>query len=916
VRAGRLGGRTRRGRVGLYVAIVAAAALLIAAGLLVLRPPAAVVEWLRVRDEAVRQPATVWADPAAVAAHIKAIDDEYIYRPAGSYQERQVADYVAAQLRVYGYEVWEQPFTRVADDGQAVSENIVALARPAGQGAPGGVRDGVPTVLLGAPLSPESSLTATGFDDGSGLAAMLECARAVAEMQLEFNVVFAAFGGSAHGRAGSKAFCDGIASGPVAPGGLAMAIILDAVDGDTPISLIPWAGTRACPPSILAGAADAIGDATGSRVRFDTTLAFLRTVAADSSPFIVSGTPALTLTTSPSSPHFRVGTVAAVYSSNRAADADTRAMAAARAADAALAALRWAGDQAARAELAEGSRAPYVALRVAGAVVAVPYMPALAVSVLAMAAGVVGIGFAGRLIWLGPDRPRESGILSALLWTGALYAIMSAVLWTGAIPSTLVSLVRGLARPWTAYPLAHAAAAGCVVALAAVMASGVVGWNPVSKARRAPLLRIALVAQVGLVGYALLAVRAGAVVPAISLLATVAALASGVRWLRTMLAGVAVLPAAWLLAKLATGIGRVTVGDLLEVPVVLALLTAVALLPYVLSMLTLGSRRMRLDSLDSGDGFSDMPGSSGRSSAGRVPGGARAGGIGTTSRGGRLPDVLPGVVVREFRGGRGAVSAGAGVLVGRGRASLRAVLALVALVMTAVVFACPSYTQQRPKLVVATFGQGASGEAQVILESRESLKGVEVVRAAGGSTTINEASHRSVVALGGSAPVINVDARIEALGGGNEGTDADGAGGGHALVITAISRLPLAWAVAEVAGGMGPVAIAVKGADCSYALLGASAGATAVQVGDGGGTSEREPAVGRRLVVDLNRTGLTSYQATIELAGPAAEAGAGLEVVVRAGAEAEPTGVLIAGSAVTSLLHSEYTGRAQVRTAQ
>lgn len=900
VRTGGLGGRRRPGRGSLAVVIVAAVALLAAAGLLVLRPPGALVKWLRARDGAGdQQAATVWADPAAAAAHLAAIDHGHSYRPAGSYQEREVAEYVAAQLRVYGYEVWEQPFTRVADDGQAVSVNIVALGRPAG------ASDGTPTLLVGAPMSPESSLAATGFDDGSGLAAMLECARAVSEMQLNFNVAFAAFGGSAHGRAGSKAFCDGIASGPVAPGGLAMAIILDGVDSDAPIFLIPWAGTRACPPAILGGAADAITGAGGSpglRVRFDTTLAFLRAVAADSSPFIVAGTPALTLTTSPSSPHFRVGEGRVFPSLARAADADVRARAVARAADAAVAALRWAGSEANAGRLATGSWAPYVALTVAGVVVAVPYTLAIAVSAFALAAGVAGVVFARRLVWLGPDRPKESGILPALLWTGALHAVMSAVLWTGSIPSTLVALVRGVARPWTAYPLAHAVAGACVAALAAVTAGAMVGWNPVSKARRVPLLRIALAAQVVLVGYALLAIRAGAVAPAASLLAGVAALVSSTRWFRTALAAAAIMPAAWLLGKLAVGIGYATVGDLLEVPVLLALLAAAALLPYVLSLLTLGSRRRRLDSLDAGDGFGDAPGE-----AGAAMGGGRVGGAGTTSRGARLPDVLPGVVVREFRGGRASAGGGAGMVVGKEKASLPVMLTLAALALTAVIFVYPSYTPHRPRLVLATFEAGAGGEAQVTLESMESLKGVEVAMASGGRVRVNDAVRKRSVALGGSAPAIVVDARIEARG---EGEDGQG-GGELTLVITATSSSPLAWAVAEVNGAMGPVAIAVTGADCSYSLLGASVGATAAATGEMGGGA---PVAGRGLVASLNRTGLASYQGAIELAAPAA--GAGLEVVVRAGAEAEPPMATVTGSSVKALLHNEYVGRAQVKIVQ
>lgn len=874
MRAGRLGGPRRPGRVSFAVIIVAAVALLAAAGLLVLRPPGAVAKWLRALDAGERRSVAIWADPSAAAAHLEAIDEGQSYRPAGSYQESEVAAYTAAQLRMMGYEVWEQPFTRLADDGQAVSVNIVALgrSRPSEAGAHDPSGAGTPTVLVGAPLSPESALTATRFDDGSGLAAMLECARAVSEMQLDFNVAFVAFGGSAHGRAGSKAFCDGIASGPVAPGGLAMAIVIDAVDGDAPISLIPWAGTRASSPRVLEGAADAIHAATGSRVRFDTTLAFMRTVAADSSPFIVAGTPALTLTTSPSSPHFRVGADRPLASPGRGADTEVRAREVARAADAGVATLLWAGREAAGGRLARVTWAPYLALVVGGSVVAVPYAVAVAVSAFALFVGVLSVAFAGRLVWLGLDRPRASGVLPALFFTGALYAIMSAVFWTGAIPSALVGVTRGLARPWTAHPAAHAMAGAFMTALTAVSAASMAGKNPVSRENRVPLLRIALVAQVGLVGYSLFAIRAGALVAAVSLLFTAASLVSSTCWLRTAFVMVAPLPAVWLLGKLAAGIGHVTVGDLVEVPVLLALLVAAAMLPYVLTVLTLRSRRGRLDSLEPYDGF---------------------GGVGAAGGGGRGGD---------WRVGAGG---GAGSMAGPNKAGLPAVLALAALVLTAALFAYPSYTPQRPRLVVATFGAGADGDARVTLESRESLRGVTVAPTAGGSTTVGDRVRHRSVELGGRAPDITVDATLEAPGEGDAGPS-----GGVRLVITATSSSPLAWAVAEVRGASAQARMVVAAADCSYSLLGAGAMA-AVPAGlqAGGGA----PVVGAELVAGLNRTGLASYGGTIELAEPA---GVDLEVVVRAGAEDETVRAAVSGGLVKALLRNEYEGRAFLKAAQ
>lgn len=863
----------RQGRsIATFVAV--AAVILVAAGFLVLRPPQALVRWLQgIGGDA---PRAVWADADRVASFLAEVDEAYSYRPAGSDPERHVADYVARQLRACGYEAWELPFTRAADDGQAVSINVVALKRSALPGAP--------TVLLGAPMSPGSALTVTGFDDASGLAAMLECARLLVDRQLPFNVSFAAFGGTAHGRAGSKAFCDGLASGPVAAGGLAMVIVLDAVNGGingmAQLSLIPWGGPRACPPGVFAGMLHAVEDTTGSRVGFDTTLALLTTVAADSSPFIVSGTPALTMTTSPSTPHFRVGAEGPPLGTGRAAETRVRAAAAARAADAALAALLWAGDEAAAGRVPRATWAPYLALRLGGRIVAVPHGVAIGVAVAALVAGAYAVASCSRLLWARFDPPRSSGFVSAMLWAMGLYAVMAAVLWTGSVPTALVGLVRGLRRPWTAHPWLHAAAGVCVILVSAAVALRTAGRNPVSSGKRAPLLQISLGLQMLLVFVALLALRAVAMVPAMSLLLTVAALRTSARVVRNVLAAAALAPVLWLTYRLAVGVGVVTVADLLEVPVVLALLAAAALLPYVVAVFALGRRRQPLDAPATPDGLDSV----GPERARRVWG---VGGA-------------PGSVLREFKGpvgGRGGGGRGDGEMpvVGmrrRGRVSLGliGVMAILALVITGSLFAFPSYTGHRPRIVLATLGAGPGGQAQVVLESRESLAGVTVSSvggaafgadgAAGTSVTMGESVRRQVVPLGGAAPQAKVDAKC------SEAT----------LTVTASGWAPLQWAVAEVRSER---PLAVAGADCSYALLQGRGGV------DGGNL----------VLLSMNRVSDTEFRAVAELAELAEDALGGVTatVTVRAGVEPGLARADLSGSGVRFLVRNEYLAQSSIQ---
>lgn len=830
-------------------AVLLTVALLAAAGLFAVRSGRLQSEWIgralqlaqdtvsRLSQPRNMQMPHVWADPALGLAHAASIDGIHPFRPAGSQQESDTADYVARVLRGYGYDAVELSFEKATQSGQASSINVVAIARSRWKDAP--------TILIGAPLSPTSALTGGGSDDASGVAAMLECARVMADKDLSFNVAFVAFGATAQGRAGAKAFCDGAASGQVAPGGLDFAVILDGVGQGQAMGLIPWGGPRACPASVVNGVSSVIRHDTGSRVFLDTTLSFLSVIGADHAPFLVSGTPALTITSSRSMPHFRVGTEGAMsISHDDERPADGHAIA--RAADAAIAAARYVGGGARRGRLPATVETPYMALSIGGKSLAVPFWVSGVLSVIAVIGACASFAFAGRLVWAdGTTYVGESSMSGGIAASVGLYAVSAIVLLTGALPSWTVGLSRGFVRPWAAYPVPHIAAAVATTAFFALLAVVMLGPDPIANEQRVPMVCISLVMQAALVCFSVVALKAGALMPSLSLLITLAALAAPPGRLRSGLAWIAPLPTIWLAWKLVTGIGTVTIGDLLEVPVALCLMAAAALLPYLLSVAALAPGRRSRAAM--GKGFTSLPPVSG---------------------------IGPGAVLREFSGvepGRGRRTRGTRRSGGH---TALVVAGVVALMLWASLFAYPSYTDSRPRTIVAVQGSDAAGNAQVTLVSRENLMDITVTPQAGygleGTQNVNVRSVKHRVALHEVAP--SVDARVTLEG--------------SKLIVTAASQFDLAWAVAEIRGES---RISVESASTGYSVS----------------RARRENVV----TAGMNRVNSHTYSAELEIAAPE---GSSFDVTVRAGVEDEPQHVMMSGRAARFVLRNEYSGHTQI----
>jgi len=362
-------------------------------------------------------------------------------RPAGTMRESAAADYVAEVLEEYGYAVSRVPFSRETADGVSVSENVIAVSPTA--------KPGARIVLIGASLD-TCGLDSPGADhNASGLAAMLEAARLLSGLpgRGRSEVAFAAFGSNEMGRAGAKAFTEGKGAGPVDPRDVAMMINVDAVGRGDSVRLIPWGGPRAFPPKAFERLAEAVAGSTGLRVEFDTVIAMMPQVHTDHSPFLVTGTPAVTITTARSLPYYRSDSLEPYRDvASEASGANV-----ARAADGVVAAARWAASAYSIGKPGD----TYISFRMLGGeIVSIPYVVSLVLAAIAVFGGVVCIAYARSLLMDEFSWVQSAGLIHTIGMSAAMYAITAVLIWTAFLPSAIVEAVPGRERPWKAYSVA------------------------------------------------------------------------------------------------------------------------------------------------------------------------------------------------------------------------------------------------------------------------------------------------------------------------------------------------------------------------------------------------------------------------------------------------------------------------------
>jgi len=718
----------------IFLAVLAAAAMCIA--LAAASPPS----W------AARVPRLLGgeaADAAMAMAHLQHLATDIGPRPAGTNSEAAAAQYIAQSLSEYGYVVSVIPVRRGVADGVCVSQNVVAVSPSPEPGAK--------TILIAASIDSPAPDSNGADDNASGVAAMLECARIAAHVSARHNLAFAAFGASYMGRAGSKAIAEAAGDADIDLQDVTMAIILDSVGRPGPVKLIPWGGPRALAPRVMAGLVGATG---GSRP-FDATVGLLTEVRADHAPFLYAGIPAVAITTAGSLPYPAPGSLAPYWDSPDSVDP----VSVARAADAAIAAARWACSQ---TQIQEPVR-PYLAFDLFGAVIVIPYVAILAVAVIAAALGLLSLGPARYALYTQITRVRPEGYSRALAASLAVYAILAAVLWTSFVPTLIVGAVRGIERPWNAHPIPFAVAGAICALFFAVVAVSLVGTS-VRDGVRLPLLRLSILLQIALICFVFGATRVGALFPALGLLLTMGSLAAPDGPARQSLAWLAPLPGGWLAIRAAQGVARYAFIDALEVPIVLCLLTAVVGLPYLLALMALAPARQGRVTVDG------------------------AGGLDLT-RG-----VMPGVTVREYnrRTPRGMP------MLGRRqspRTALMWALGLIAAILTSGLFLRPSYSPESPQYIHVV----QSGRS-LLFESADNIRGVSVV---GGTTdeaqTVDVGRSQFKLPYSLAAPAVTLSVGVS----------------GSRVLMSLSADEPVAWVAFELEG---PAGMEVESSERSYSV--------------------------------------------------------------------------------------------------
>ncbi|MGI6130614.1 MAG: M28 family metallopeptidase [Bacillota bacterium] len=685
------------------------------------------------------------ADAAMAMAHVQHLASAIGPRPAGTKSEAAAAEYIAQNLSEYGYIVSVTPVRRGVADGLCVSQNVVAVSPSPEPGAK--------TILIAASIDSPAPDSPGADDNASGVAAMLECARIAAGANARHNLAFAAFGASSMGRAGSKAIAEAAGGADMDPQDVIMAIVLDSVGRPGPVKLIPWGGPRALAPRVMAG----LVGATGGGRAFDATVGLLTEVRADHAPFLYAGIPAVSLTTARSLPYPAPGSLAPHWDSANSVDP----MSVAKSADAAIAVARWVSSQ----TRIQAPVRPYLAFYLFGAVITVPYVAVLAAAVAAAALGLLSLRPARYALYTQITRVRPEGYSRALATSLAVYAVLAAVLWTSFVPTLIVGAVRGIERPWNAYPIPFAVAGAICALFFALVAVSLVGTG-VRDGVRLPLLRLSILLQIVLICFVFGATRIGAFFPALGLLLTVAALAVPDGLARRSLAWLAPLPGGWLAIQAAQGVARYAFIDALEVPVVLCLLVAAVGLPYVLALIALAPA-------GAGQGQEIM---------------AKAGSLDLTL------DVVPGVTVREYnrRGRRGMP------ILGRRqspRVALMWALGLLAAILTGGLFLRPSYSPESPQYVhVVQTGRS------ILFESADNIRGVSV---AGGRTdgvqTVDVGRSEFELPFNLAAPAVTLSARVS----------------GSRISMSLSSDQPVAWAAFELEG---PGGMEIVSSERSYTM--------------------------------------------------------------------------------------------------
>ena len=121
-------------------------------------------------------------------SHVQALAIKIGARPAGSPEETLANEYLAEQLGQWGYQIDYQPFTTTLLSGESVVSSNVIATRPGND----------QWLVVGAHVDSVSN-SSGAVDNASGVAALLETARLLSQMETQHTLVFIGFGAEEYG---------------------------------------------------------------------------------------------------------------------------------------------------------------------------------------------------------------------------------------------------------------------------------------------------------------------------------------------------------------------------------------------------------------------------------------------------------------------------------------------------------------------------------------------------------------------------------------------------------------------------------------------------------------------------------------------------------------------------------------------
>lgn len=399
--------------------------------------------------------------------HVRILAEGIGPRPAGSEAERRAAEYIAGELRSYGYSVRIEEFglpvpewmREAGSSVETTSLNVVAV-RPGKSPS---------AFVVGAHMDSVSQSPGAS-DNASGVAVMLEAARVLAKTETAHTVIFAAFGAEEIGLLGSEHFAESDAAKAV----LAM-ISLDMVGHGSRLEVYPWGARTAAHPKLFEEVLQVVGG-LGYRWGFDRSYASLPVLgSSDHASFLSRGIPAV----------FLASPIAESWAYHSPADVTANVSKAAleRSGRVALALIRiWDARDWPEAERVVVSG--YVPVYV-GRMVVFSGLAMWVIDVLAIAAGMAA--FALAALALKTRGVRRTRFLASAFWIAVAYGTLLLLVLAAAVPVVAAEKLRGIEHPLETQPLAYILTGGACAALM------LWGLGRITKGIRLEGFRIALV---------------------------------------------------------------------------------------------------------------------------------------------------------------------------------------------------------------------------------------------------------------------------------------------------------------------------------------------------------------------------------------------------------------------------------------